>query len=372
MAKTKQKANYNRSASLLEKYPHIQRIDDEKSLYRLSQAFLAWSRERNYSGNTLRGREINLCEFIDWCVQRQIFYPTQVTKPILDRFQRRIFYKRKANGLPLSFAAQCNQLTAVRVWFMWLLKQDYVSSNPAVAMEMPRQERRLPKAVLTEREVERLLHQPDTSTTLGLRDRAILETFYSTGVRRFELANLKVTNLDLNDYTLTVRQGKGKRDRMIPIGERAAEWVKKYIYEARLELSCARDNGELFLSAYGMGLDAGSTASIVRKHIEKAGITKPGACHLLRHAMATHMLDHGAEIRFIQAMLGHTDITTTQIYTQVSMKKLREVHSNTHPSAGLKKKVQEADVEVVTLEESEALLLEMLAAESAEEEPQVH
>jgi len=367
MSRTKQKVRLNRNAHLLERFPHIQQINDEKSVYGLMQNYLTWLRAHNYSEATITNREVHLCELIDWCAQRHVFYPAQISKQMLDRYQRVLFYKRKANGEPLSFGAQCNRLASVRVLFRWLVQQDHLASNPSTELQMPRREKRLPNAILSEREIENILHQPDVTQVLGLRDRALLEVFYSTGIRRAEAAHLKMVDVDVIEYTLMVRQGKGKKDRLLPLGERAAEWVKKYLYEARIELSCARDNGELFLSAYGLGLDPGAVASVARKYIEQAGINKPGACHLFRHAMATLMLENGADIRFIQAMLGHAEISTTQLYTQVSVKKLREIHTRTHPAAGLKKKVQEVDVEVVTLEESEDMLLEMLAAESVEE-----
>jgi len=361
-----------RSQSLLENYPHIQHIDDDKALYRLSQQYLEWLLVCNYSERTTETREKSLLPFIDWCGQRQLFYPTQITKQILDRYQRSLFYRRKANGEAVSFRFQHSQLTAIRVWFRWLMRQDYLTSNPASELQSPRIEKRLPQMILSVREVELILHQPDTTTALGLRDRAILEVLYSTGIRRMELINLRVGDVNVEEQTLSVRQGKGKKDRFLPLGERAAAWVKKYLYESRSELCCARDNGELFLSRIGEGLSAHTLGPIVRDYIDKVGITRVGACHLFRHAMATHMLEHGADIRFIQAMLGHAELSTTQIYTQVSVKKLREIHAKTHPAAGLKKKVQEADVEHVSVEESEEMLLDMLAAESVEEEAQVH
>jgi integrase/recombinase XerD len=365
------RSTQTRSHSLLEQFPHIQHITDEKALYALAQDYLTWLRVHNYSERTVEGRELQLCGFIDWCAQRQLFYPMQITKAILDHYQRRLFYQRKVNGEPLSFRSQHGQLTAIRVWFKWLMQQDHIASNPASELQSPRIERRLPKAILSEREVEIILHQPDTNTLLGLRDRAIIEILYSTGIRRAELANLKVIDVDVVEQTLMVRQGKGKKDRFIPMGERAAAWVQKYLYEARAEFYCARDNGELFLSNIGEGLRPDTLGPLIRRYIEQAGIIKAGSCHLFRHAMATHMLEHGADIRFIQAMLGHAELSTTQLYTQVSVKKLKEVHAQTHPSAGLKKKQQEAEVELVTLEDSESMLLALLESEN-DDDPLLH
>ena len=371
MAKTKQDSRNNRKHNLLDQFPHIQHINHAQSLYGLTQAYLLWLREHNYSELTLEGRELHLCELVDWCGQRQVFYVAQISKPILDRYQRTLFYKRKANGEPLSFSSQCGRLSAIRAWFKWLMQQDYIASNPASELQIPRVEKRLPKSILSEREIETVLHQPNTHDALGLRDRAILEVLYSTGIRRTEIANLKITDIDISEGTLMVRQGKGKKDRLIPIGERAAAWVEKYLYEARIELSCARDNGELFLSAYGLGLHPNNLTTLVRKYIEQAGIKKVGACHLFRHAMATLMLENGADIRFIQEMLGHSDISTTEIYTQVSVKKLKEIHTKTHPAAALIKKQKAPDVELVSIEDAEAALLSMLEAE-ASDEPSIH
>ena len=359
-----QRTRQQRSQSLLDQFPHIQHIADDRALYALAQQYLTWLRVHNYSERTVEGREVQLCELIDWLAQRQLFYPTHVSKQMLDRYQRTLFYRRKANGQPLSFESQCGRLTTIRVWFKWLMQQDYITSNPASELQSPRRHKRLPKAILSEREVERVLHQPDTHTAIGLRDRAILEVFYSTGIRRTELANVNIVDIDRAEHTLMVRQGKNKKDRLIPIGERATAWVEKYLYEARGELSCARDHGELFLSAFGYGMQANSLGPMVRRYIEQAGITKAGSCHLFRHAMATLMLENGADIRYIQAMLGHADITATQIYTQVSVKKLQEIYTRTHPAANLIKKEKASDVELVSVEESEEALLAMLETEA--------
>jgi integrase/recombinase XerD len=371
MAKTQRDTRNNRKTNLLAQFPHIQQPTNAQSLYGLAQAYVMWLREHNYSELTLEGRELHLCELVDWCGQRQLCYPTQISKPILDRYQRTLFYKRKANGEPLAFSTQAYRLAAIRMWFKWLMQQDYIASNPASELQMPRVEKRLPKSILTEREIETILHQPDIHDCLGLRDRAMLEVLYSTGIRRTELANLKITDIDTTEGTLMVRQGKGKKDRFIPLGERASAWVEKYLYEARGELSCARDNHELFLSAHGLAFHSGNVSILARKYIEQAGIHKVGACHLFRHAMATHMLENGADLRFIQAMLGHSDIKATEVYTQVSIKKLKAIHAQTHPAAGLVKKEKAKDVAFVSVEQSEEMLLSLLAADF-DEEPSTH
>jgi integrase/recombinase XerD len=197
--------------------------------------------------------------------------------------------------------------------------------------------------VLTVDEVERILAVPDISSLLGLRDRAMLETFYATAIRRSELCRLKVRNLDLKRGVLAVRQGKGRKDRFVPVGERATAWIEKYLRESRPELQGFDDDGTLFLSADGTSIVPDHLGEIVRNAITLAEVDKEGACHLFRHTAATLMLEGGADIRFIQQMLGHAKLETTQIYTQVSLDKLKAVHRATHPGAKLERRPHDAE-----------------------------
>ena len=173
---------------------------------------------------------------------------------------------------------------------------------------------------------------------LGLRDRAMLETLYSTGMRRSELTNLRAVDVHLAGGTIFVRLGKGGKDRVVPIGERACRWIERYIFEVRPELIDVDDDGTLFLAKHGQGMQAKQLSVIVRGAIERANLerfqgTHPNAaCHLLRHACATHMLENGADIRYIQALLGHADLSTTEVYTRVSIQQLKAVHERTHPA----------------------------------------
>jgi len=313
-------------------YPHITNLADPQGMYQLVQAYLRYMDVKNYAQSTRESREFYLYTFLEWAGQRDLIRPSEITKPILERFQRYLFHYRKKNGDPLTFRSQYNRLAAIRAWFKWLAKENHILYNPASEIELPKLEKRLPKAVLSESEAENVLNQPDVSDPMGLRDRAILEVLYSTGIRRMELINLLVQDVDQERGTLFVRQGKGKADRMIPIGDRAILWIDKYLDETRAELACGRDEGRLFLSRYGEAISPNGLTALVRNYIDKANIGKRGSCHLFRHTMATLMLENGADIRFIQAMLGHVKLDTTQIYTQVSIKKLKEVHSLTHPA----------------------------------------
>ncbi len=172
---------------------------------------------------------------------------------------------------------------------------------------------------------------PDLSHPVGLRDRAMLELLYATGIRRMEVCGLEVTDVHLDKLRILVRQGKGGRDRMLPLGRRAAYWVGRYLQEARPMLSSQGTSATLFIGQGGAPLSLQWLSTVVSQYIGKAQLGKRGACHLFRHSMATLMLEGGADIRYIQAMLGHADLSTTQIYTQVAIDQLQRVHGATHP-----------------------------------------
>jgi integrase/recombinase XerD len=308
------------------------------------------------------GQAKALTVFFRWCDERGLSKPEEVTRPILERYQRHLFYVRKRDGKPLSASTQYGHLVTVRLLFRWLSRQGFLLANPASEIVLPKLPQRLPRAVLTLEEVEAVLAQPHVATADGLRDRAMLELLYSTGLRRAELSRLLLFDVDATRGTVFVREGKGRKDRVVPIGERALAWVLKYIDEARPKLAGLRDEGVLFLGDAGEGLHVDYLSQRVRQYLEAAGLKKPGACHLFRHSMATAMLEGGADIRFVQEMLGHVSLETTQLYTRVTVEKLKAVHAATHPAARLLRSggVQKVDV-------TEAELLEALEDEVLEE-----
>lgn len=298
----------------------------------LGEAYLEALRVRNYSGATIASREHHLREFIRWAEERGLTCPTEVTKPTLERYQRYLYHYRKKNGEPMSFRSQHGCLVPVRAFFKWLCRQNLLLANPAADLDLPRAEKRLPRHVLTAGEAERVLALPEVGGPLGLRDRAILEALYSTGMRRMELLGLKLYDLDQERGTVFIRQGKGKKDRMIPMGERAFSWVRRYLEEARPQLVLSPDDGTVFLTNVGLVFEPNRLTQLVRDYVDAAQVGKTGSCHLFRHSCATLMLEGGADIRFIQQMLGHAKLETTQIYTQVSIRQLKEVHTRTHPA----------------------------------------
>lgn len=306
-------------------------VRDRDSLYAHLQRFNAWQQEKNYSATTIEARDVYIRYFLIWCDERGLNRPQDITKPILERYQRYLFLYRKDDGQPLSTRSQHTRVTPLRAFFKWLARQNHILYNPASELELPRLERRLPRYVLTIREAETVLAQPDLGTATGVRDRAMLETLYSTGMRRMELLGLHLHDVDVERGTVMIRQGKGKKDRMVPIGERALEWIAKYRDDVRPELAGGVDDGTLFLTHLGEAFTPNRLTQLVRDHVNAAKVGKTGACHLFRHTMATLMLENGADIRFIQAMLGHAKLDTTQIYTQVSIRKLKDIHTATHP-----------------------------------------
>ena len=331
-------------------------------MHTLLQEHLLWMQTQNFSEDTVNTRRACLGYFLDWCRERSLDDPREITRPVLERYQRWLFQYRKKNGEPLTFRTQNYRLRAVKGFFRWLARQNYILHNPASELLLPRLENRLPKYILNAEEAERVIAMPEIATPEGLRDRAILEIFYATGMRRMEVANLKLYDIDSERGTVMIRQGKGKKDRHIPIGERALAWIGKYIRESRPELLAATDDGTVFLTESGVAFHRKQLTSLVRGYLRKSKIGKMGGCHLFRHTVATLMLENGADVRVIQELLGHAKLSTTELYTRVSINLLKQVYKATHPAATLKPRHASArDVA------AEAELLATLAEEANDE-----
>lgn len=287
---------------------------------------------QGFSSYTVTYRSRLLGLFVAWLGERGIEHPGEVTAQVLERYQRSLHYQRKADGSPLSLPTQAGYLTAVKGLFRWLAKTNRILLNPAADIVPPRVERRLPRAILAHTEVEQVLALPDLNDPVGLRDRVIMEVLYSTGIRRGELCRLRVGDVDPARGTVHIVQGKGGRDRVIPIGDRALAWVERYLTDARPRLASEPDLGIVFLTVAGDDLTPDHLTERVGRYIRQ-GTDKRGSCHAFRHTMATLMLDGGADIRHIQEMLGHAGLQTTEIYTHVSIRNLKAVHNATHPAA---------------------------------------
>lgn len=301
----------------------------ELSLY--IDGYLEYLKARNYVPQTIQFQHSALRAFMVWCADRGLSRVTEINRPALMRYQRYVAYAMSYRDKPLSIQTQCKYITAVRRMFRYLTMNNVLLYNPAADLELPKRPHRLPRHTLTAEEAELVLSQPNMTDPLGLRDRAILEILYSTGIRRQELINLRCGDIDNGRGIVAIRAGKGQRDRFIPVGTRALEWVRKYLADVR-PLYETQDRDSLFLTDGGLRLDRNYLGRTVKRYIAQAKIEKQGSCHLFRHTMATLMLENGADIRFIQRMLGHSSLTTTEIYTHVSISHLQHVHNLTHPA----------------------------------------
>jgi integrase/recombinase XerD len=341
----------------------------DNALSRALREFLESGEARGIAEATTRLRDLSCRRFILWCEERGLSKPTEITLPILERYQRHLYHYRKPNGEPLSFSSQYAQLVPIRAFFAWLTRARHILYNPASELQLPKVMPNLARYVLSVADIENILSQPDISTLLGIRDRTMMEVLYSSAIRRTELRRLLVFDVDTKKGTLLVREGKGRKDRMVPLGSRACAWVDKYLLDVRPELLTALDDNTLFLTLHGEAFTDYALGDTIKGYIAKAGIQAQGSCHLFRHACATHMLENGADTRYIQALLGHSDLSSTQIYTHVAIHKLKEIHAATHPAKMERQGSVTADSndQANTLSERNALL-SVLVAESEEEE----
>ena len=222
------------------------------------------------------------------------------------------------------------RLTVFRRFFQWALREHMIETDPCLLLRPAKQPPRFPKT-LTEAQVVALLEAPDTETPLGLRDRTMLELMYASGLRVSELTNMKTIEVGLNEGVARVVGGKGNKERLVPFGAQASDWLRRYLSDARPALLAGRVCDELFVTQRGEGMTRQTFWHLIKKHARDAGIHAPLSPHTLRHAFATHLLNHGADLRVVQLLLGHADISTTQIYTHVARERLRELHLHHHP-----------------------------------------
>ena len=303
-----------------------------RTLAVLADDYLEYLRVRNRPPAAVAGCGKALKPFLTWSEERDLQDASRITRSILESYQRWLWAYRKKNGKPLGISTQRGHLGGVRSFFSWLCRQHVIPANPASEIEMPRSEKRLPVEVLSISEIETVLSQPDIGDPLGIRDRAVLELFYSTGIRRSELVRLTIADPNREKRLLHVRYGKGRKQRVVPIGARALAWLEKYLDDVRPRLMIRPEEQGLFLTGYGEPFNADVLSRKVSGYIKQAGSGHKGGPHLLRHTCATHLLEGGADIRYIQQLLGHENLETTAIYTEVSIIQLQAVHARCHPA----------------------------------------
>ena len=305
---------------------------DPHSLAALIATHLAGLTATNYAASTVRSRRTSLRHFLAWASARGLTTPRQLSLAVLEQYQQALSGERRPDGRRRSWGTQAEQLIALKGFLRWWTRTHLLRHNPAQERLLPKRPQRLPRTVLSVAEVERVLAQCDVTQPLGLRDRALLETLYSTGIRRLEAIQLSLTDLDPERGVLLVREGKGQRDRVVPIGTRAVQWIDRYLDDARPRLVVPPDPGILFLTRRGRALRPNRLTERVHHYVSAASLGKQGSCHVFRHTMATLLLEHGADVRHVQEILGHAHLSTTARYTHVAIGTLKRVHQRTHPA----------------------------------------
>ena len=282
--------------------------------------------ERGLSDNYQLSTQRSLAEFADWCAKKhKTDNPRQVTISILSEY----LGERKRGGLAASSIKLI--VVALKIFFRHLASKGAITRDPTEALPLPRIERYLPET-LNELQVEQLIEKIDTNVPHGLRDRAMIELLYASGLRISELANARLENFATEEGILRVT-GKGNKTRLVPVGRKACEALASYVSTERPKLVKRHTGSEIFLSERGTKLTTARIWQIVKKHAKHSGLEANIYPHLLRHSFATHLLSNGADLRIIQEMLGHADISTTQVYTHVDQQRLKAVHRQFHPRA---------------------------------------
>jgi len=290
---------------------------------KLLESFLdgAWA-ERGLSENTLKSYGYDLSQLALQLEQRDRTLLSASREDILHFLATQV----QAGRSPRSLS---RYLSSFRQFYRWLLREGRIQKDPSALIESPKLGRGLPKA-LNEQQVIELLEAPDAGTPLGLRDRTMLELMYATGLRVSELVNLEVINLGISQGVVRV-MGKGGKERLVPLGEEALSWMQRYLQASRPDLMKGGDCPLVFVTARKAGMTRQAFWHAIRRHAAVAGIAKPVSPHMLRHSFATHLLNHGADLRVVQLLLGHSDLSTTQIYTHIAREGLKRLHSEHHP-----------------------------------------
>lgn len=280
--------------------------------------------EDGLSKNTLESYRRDLKKFAQWLEVQRNMQLLQVTHADIQGFLAYLVIEQKARATSTSRA-----ISSLKRFYQYLLRQNKVSIDPTLQIATPKLPRSLPKS-LSEQDVEQLLNAPDINTPLGLRDRTMLEVLYASGLRVSELVGLSVAQVS-QDMGVVRVMGKGSKERLVPLGEEALDWLRKYIAVARPALLQGKVSNAMFVTVRGGGMTRQMFWYLIKQHAQRGGLNKPLSPHTMRHAFATHLLNHGADLRVVQLLLGHADISTTQIYTHVARERLKQLHAAHHP-----------------------------------------
>ena len=278
--------------------------------------------EDGLSKNTLNSYRFDLIIFESWLGEQKKIAMMDVSELEIQEFLAFKFPSSKSRSIS-------RLLATLRRFFRYQLREKKIQKDPTLKIQTPKIPKSLPKS-LSEEEVESLLDAPNLDSSSGLRDRSMLELLYACGLRVTELVDIQLTEVILSDGVIRVT-GKGSKTRLVPMGEEAVDWIKKYIAEARDDILRKKTSKFLFVTNRGGAMTRQAFWYVIKKYAVIANINKPMSPHILRHAFATHLINHGADLRVVQMLLGHTDISTTQIYTHVARERLKKIHQEHHP-----------------------------------------
>jgi integrase/recombinase XerD len=302
--------------------------------------FTEYMKTSDFSQRTIPTYAHNIRLFFTYLKGSGVQSIAEVDRQLLFDYQTRI-YLETFKGKPLAPATRRARLTCIKTFFQYLTKSGLILYDPSANLDLPKRPQGLPRNILSKKEMGRLLSEPNLSKPLGVRDRAILELFYATGIRVSELAGLKVSDLDLSSGELRINQGKNRKDRIVPLGEIACDFLQMYLYEVRPKLAQS-DQPILFVSKNGLRFHPTTLSHLIINYGRKSGLKKGVSPHALRHTCATHLLKGKADIRHIQRILGHEHLSSTQIYTKVEISDLKNVLKRCHPRE--RKEVETDDI----------------------------
>ena len=301
----------------------------------LLEQFTQWMQAVNRAAKTIWVHRYRVRHFLDFAESRGVYDLAAVTGSLIREYQKHLSHTPNKRGQISTVGVRNQHIGSLKCFFHFLKVEDMLPHDPARDVIYARTPKRLPRVVLTTRELKKLLRQPDTKTILGYRDRTILEVLYSTALRRRELLNLDLEDLDLEGRTLTVRMGKGYKDRVVPVGTIAARFLETYLNGIRPVLLRNAPDGQplpaVFISTRGRRLSRNALGELVVKYAQAAGITGRVTPHTLRHTCATHMIRNGANVRHIQELLGHANLNSTQKYLWLTVTDLKAAHQKYHP-----------------------------------------
>ncbi len=301
------------------------------SLEKLAEEYLESLKVRNLAERTISEQQRKLNKFFLFLYRQGLDSFEQISKPLVLDYQTELYHAVSHRGRPHSVSYQNSMVGTVKGFTAFLKQRDYIITDPGLGVQYAKVPKSLPKGILTKAEARRIINAPDTKCALGYRDKTIMEVLYTTGIRKEELNNLTLNDVDYNDGFLRIILGKGRKDRMVPLGRIACRYLENYIKSVRPELIKDPYNHHLFLSSRGNRLSKNLVWELVKKYAKQAKIKKTVSPHTFRHTCATAMLKNKADVRAVQELLGHESLDTTQVYTRVTINDLKEIHSRCHP-----------------------------------------